>query len=49
MLKTVDGGNEWVSQDAGTSYDLYGVHFPVDEVTGYIVGDEGFISKTMYG
>jgi hypothetical protein len=49
LLKTTNGGNEWISQDAGTSYDLYDVHFPADEVTGYIVGEEGFISKTVDG
>jgi len=40
ILKTTDGGANWVSQTSGfPSSFLYAVHFPVDASTGYVVGE----------
>lgn len=36
----------WTVLDSGTSNNLYGVEFPVDENTGYVVGTGGTILKT---
>lgn len=36
----------WTVLDSGTSNNLYGVDFPVDETTGYTVGTNGTILKT---
>jgi photosystem II stability/assembly factor-like uncharacterized protein len=49
ILKTTNGGANWVSQSSGTNKNLRSVHFPVDAQTGYAVGDSGIILKTTNG
>jgi photosystem II stability/assembly factor-like uncharacterized protein len=48
ILKTTNGGGNWVSRPAGTT-QLYGVHFPRNVQTGYAVGYNGTILKTTNG
>jgi photosystem II stability/assembly factor-like uncharacterized protein len=48
IVKTTNGGIDWVSQISGTTYNLNSVFFS-DPNTGYIVGDEGIILKTTNG
>lgn len=40
IIKTIDGGISWVSQNSGTNADLYSVYF-VDLNTGWTVGSGG--------
>ncbi len=49
ILKTSDGGANWVAQTSGTTWGMYAVHFPVDATTGYAVGWNGTILKTTDG
>ena len=39
----------WVSQNSGTNAGLFSVHFPMNILTGYAVGDNGTILKTTDG
>ena len=39
----------WILQNSGTTDHLYSVHFPVDALTGYAVGQSGTILKTANG
>src|SRR5690606_29109334 len=48
ILKTSDGGNNWISQMSGTSENLTSVFF-TDNYNGYIVGYSGTILKTGDG
>jgi photosystem II stability/assembly factor-like uncharacterized protein len=48
IIKTVDGGNKWVPQNAGVSQTLRGVCF-VDENNGWAVGLRGVILHTNDG
>lgn len=48
VLKTIDGGNSWQSQNSGVSATLRSVHF-VDANVGYAVGDNGTVLKTTTG
>jgi photosystem II stability/assembly factor-like uncharacterized protein len=48
ILKTVDGGNNWVKQTSGISKVLLSVFFTNDNI-GYVVGDGGTILKTITG
>ncbi|MEO6167337.1 MAG: YCF48-related protein [Chitinophagales bacterium] len=45
ILKTTDGGNNWVSKPSGTLNALRGVHF-IDDNTGIAVGFTGTILRT---
>jgi photosystem II stability/assembly factor-like uncharacterized protein len=47
ILRTDDGGLNWVAEVSGTGRHLRGVHFPVHECTGYAVGDNGTILKNV--
>ena len=47
MLKTTDGGTEWIDQDIGWNF-LLSVFFTVAD-TGYAVGESGVILKTTNG
>jgi len=49
IIKTTDGGNNWIAQSSGTTKSLYSVHFPLDATTGYTVGADGTIRKTTNG
>ncbi len=49
ILKTTNSGVNWVPLASGTGMYLYGVHFPLDAQTGYVVGDYGTILKTTDG
>ena len=49
ILKTTDGGANWVSQASGSTVWLRSVHFPMDALTGYTVGWYGTILKTTNG
>jgi hypothetical protein len=49
ILKTTNGGSNWVKQTPITGNPLQGVYFPADAVTGYAVGDNGTILKTTDG
>jgi photosystem II stability/assembly factor-like uncharacterized protein len=44
MLKTTNGGNNWIRQSSGTGNWLYSVHF-IDPLHGWVVGDFGTILK----
>jgi len=48
ILKTTDGGINWLTQNSCTDVNLYSVHFPSVD-TGYVVGDCGTILKTTDG
>jgi photosystem II stability/assembly factor-like uncharacterized protein len=48
ILKTTDGGTNWMFQSPGTTLDLYSVYF-TGQYTGYAVGDDGIILKTTNG
>ncbi|MBK6539280.1 MAG: hypothetical protein IPG09_16510 [Ignavibacteria bacterium] len=46
ILKTTDGGSNWLQQISPTRNLLKSVYF-VNENTGYVVGDTGVILKTI--
>ena len=48
ILKTINGGQTWVTQTSGTSSNLVGVIF-VDHQTGWAAGHDGVILKTTNG
>jgi photosystem II stability/assembly factor-like uncharacterized protein len=48
IIKTTDGGLNWIIQTSGTINNLYSVFF-TDMNTGYAVGDSGIILKTTNG
>jgi len=48
ILKTIDGGNNWVQQTSGTGAFLKSVEF-IDSLVGYAAGDGGVILKTTNG
>ena len=48
ILKTIDGGANWVSQPTPVNTVFTSVHFPVAD-TGYVVGWYGTILKTTNG
>ncbi|MCW9096650.1 MAG: YCF48-related protein, partial [Ignavibacteriaceae bacterium] len=48
ISKTIDGGENWISQSSGTTKDLESVHF-TDQNTGWAVGRNGTILKTIDG
>ncbi|MBK7856283.1 MAG: T9SS type A sorting domain-containing protein [Bacteroidetes bacterium] len=45
ILKTIDGGTNWITQTSGTGNWLFSVYFP-DATTGHAVGENGTILKT---
>ena len=48
IMKTIDGGTNWIRQNSGTAYNIYSVCF-TDFNTGYAVGNYGTILKTING
>ena len=48
ILKTIDGGANWVAQTSGISESLFSVHF-IDNNTGFVVGNSGRLLKTTNG
>ena len=48
ILKTTNGGTNWVLQTSGTTSGLWSVNF-VDQNTGWAVGYGGAILKTTNG
>lgn len=48
ILKTTDGGINWIQQNSGSHSHLNSVFF-IDSNVGYIVGDSGVILKTING
>lgn len=48
IMKTTDGGFNWIRQSSGTTLSLNSVFF-TDINTGYAVGDSGLIIKTTDG
>ena len=48
ILKTVDGGKSWISQQANIEQDIYSVFF-VNENCGWAGGNKGAIIKTTDG
>lgn len=48
ILRTTNGGVNFVSQVSGTPNHLFGVYF-INNATGYIIGDVGLILKTTNG
>ena len=48
ILKTTNGGTNWISQTSGTTIDLFSVNF-LDQNTGWAVGEIGTILKTTNG
>ena len=48
VIRTTNGGVNFVSQTSGTPNHLFGVYF-VSLTTGYIIGDVGIILKTTNG
>jgi len=49
IFKTTNSGESWVRKDDYIAYSLYGLHFPTDALTGYVVGSSGGIAKTTDG
>jgi len=48
VIKTIDGGISWMSQNTGINQNLTDIQF-LDENTGWIVGDTGTILFTQNG
>ncbi len=48
IIKTVNAGNNWITQSSGTYFWLFSVFF-TDTNTGYAVGEFGKILKTTNG
>ncbi|MBK9331270.1 MAG: T9SS type A sorting domain-containing protein [Ignavibacteria bacterium] len=48
VVRTTDGGNNWILLNSGTDNSLTGVYF-VDSNTGFITGYSGHIQKTING
>jgi len=48
ILKTTNGGLNWISQVHSSSYWLSSVHF-IDNNSGWVVGQNGTILKTITG
>jgi photosystem II stability/assembly factor-like uncharacterized protein len=48
ILKSTDGGANWIIREIPWLFDLSDVHFPT-ALTGYAVGTDGFIIKTTNG
>jgi len=48
ILKTTNGGLNWIIQNSGTANALYTLYF-CNENTGYVVGGAGTILKTIDG
>ncbi len=48
IVKTTDAGGSWTEQSSGTSATLFGITF-ADELTGYAVGENGTVLKTVSG
>lgn len=48
ILKTINGGADWVNQNSVTTEKLNSIFF-TDEDTGFIVGENGLILKTING
>lgn len=48
IIKTTDGGNDWVLINSGVETDLHSVHF-INNNTGWAVGNPGTIIKTTDG
>jgi photosystem II stability/assembly factor-like uncharacterized protein len=48
ILKTTDGGTNWITLNSGTTLTLRGVYFAT-AITGFAVGDSGIILKTDDG
>ena len=46
LRKTIDG-QTWSSEDSGVSVTLRDIQFPVDETTGFAVGDDGTIIRRL--
>lgn len=42
-------GDRWTPTVTGTTQNLWAIHFPVDDLTGYAAGDNGTILKTTNG
>ncbi len=49
ILETTDSGISWGIVPSGSNYSLYSIDFADDGKTGWIVGQEGFILKTIDG
>ena len=48
ILKTINGGINWIAQNSGITNNLKSVYF-ANNSTGYVVGDNGIILKTIDG
>lgn len=48
ILKTINGGTNWISQTNPGTYGLKSVYF-TDTNNGYVVGSDGKILKTTNG
>jgi len=48
IIKTINGGENWILQNSGTGDNLYSVYF-TDNQTGWVVGAYGTIMKTTNG
>ncbi len=49
VVSSPASGGGWSAQTSGTTQLLTAVHFPVDAITGYVVGNNGTILKTTNG
>jgi photosystem II stability/assembly factor-like uncharacterized protein len=49
ILKTTDEGANWVRQTSGTSHNLSGLFFYLDDNNGFACGDSGTILRTRDG
>jgi len=48
ILKTTNGGNNWIKQASNTNVNLFSTHF-VNKSTGWAVGENSYILKTING
>jgi photosystem II stability/assembly factor-like uncharacterized protein len=48
IIKTTNGGNNWIALSSGTTVDFNSVNF-TDANTGYVLGNRGTILKTTNG
>ena len=48
IIRTTDGGNNWIIQNSGTTTNLWDVYF-TDANTGTAVGEAGIILRTTDG
>ena len=49
IYKTTNGGNNWFPQSIGVSNNTFNTNYFINDNTGWIAGNKGFILKTVNG